>query len=283
VNRRWRGAKLASRIGKTILFRLSTVHEFSEVIMLTGKSAIVTGGASGFGAEIARVFAGAGAKVLVADMNEAGAAEVAAALRGKGGHAASLRVNVTSKSDVEKMVAMAVKEFGGLDILVNNAGTLGPRGTLEQTSEAEFDAMFAVNVKGAYLGAVAALPHFGRQRRGVIINIASGSALRPRAGAVAYSASKGAVVTMTRALALEVAEHGVRVNAICPAIAKTPMARLFVGEAEDSEVWDRLGQDLPLGRLVTPADVAAAALWLASDAAAMVTGTCLAVDGGRCA
>jgi 3-oxoacyl-[acyl-carrier protein] reductase len=138
-------------------------------------------------------------------------------------------------------------------------------------------------VKGVYLCALAVLPHFRRQGSGVIINIASGSALRPRAGAVVYSASKGAVVTLTRALAIEMAPHGVRVNAICPAIARTPMAEAFIGAGADSEVWERLRQDLPLGRLVTPADVAAAALWLASDAAAMVTGSCLAVDGGRCA
>ena len=143
--------------------------------------------------------------------------------------------------------------------------------------------MFAVNVKGVYLGTKAALPHFRARGGGVIINIASGSALRPRAGAVAYSASKGAVVTMTRALALEVAPLGIRVNAICPAIAKTPLASQFLGADEDAEIWDKLGRDLPLGRLVSPADVAAAALWLASDAAAMVTGTCLPVDGGRCA
>jgi 3-oxoacyl-[acyl-carrier protein] reductase len=181
------------------------------------------------------------------------------------------------------MVQAAVASFGRLDILINNAGVLGPPSTLEDTSVADFDAMFAVNVKGVFLGSRAALPHFRKQRAGVIINIASGSALRPRAGAVVYSASKGAVITLTRALALEVAAHGIRVNAICPAIAKTTMARQFVGEADDSEVWDRLGRDIPLGRLVTPKDIAAAALWLASDAAAMITGTCLAVDGGRCA
>jgi 3-oxoacyl-[acyl-carrier protein] reductase len=251
--------------------------------MLEGKSAIVAGAASGFGAEIARTFAGTGAKVLLADLSEAGAIALAEELSAKGGQATALRVNVTARSEVERMVAACLETFGGLDILVNNAGTLGPRATLEETSETEFDAMFAVNVKGVYLGALAALPHFRRQRRGVIINITSGSALRPRAGAVVYSASKGAVVTMTRALALEVAPHGVRVNAICPAIANTPMAREFMGAPEDSEIWNKLGGDLPLGRLVTPADVAAAALWLASDAAAMVTGSCLAVDGGRCA
>jgi 3-oxoacyl-[acyl-carrier protein] reductase len=250
--------------------------------MLEGRSAIVTGGASGFGAEMARVFADAGANLLVADLNEAGASALAEELRAKGRKAVPLRVDVTSKADVDDMVSTTIKAFGGLDILVNNAGA-GSHGTLEETSEAEFDAIFAVNVKGVFLGSSAALRHFRPQRRGVIINIASGSALRPRAGAVVYSASKGAVVTMTRALALEVAEHGIRVNAICPAIANTPLARQFIGAPEESEIWDKLGSDLPLGRLVTPADVAAAALWLASDAASMVTGSCLAVDGGRCA
>jgi 3-oxoacyl-[acyl-carrier protein] reductase len=251
--------------------------------MLEGRSAIVTGGGSGFGAEMCRVFADAGANVLVADLNERGASALAAELHAKGRKAVSLRVDVTSKAEVDKMISTALEAFGRLDILVNNAGTLGAQGSVEETSEAAFDAIFAVNVKGVFLGASAALRHFRPQKRGVIINIASGSALRPRAGAVAYSASKGAVVTMTRALALEVAEHGIRVNAICPAIANTPLARQFIGADEESEIWDKLGSDLPLGRLVTPADVAAAALWLASDAAAMVTGSCLAVDGGRCA
>ena len=251
--------------------------------MLTGKSAIITGGASGFGAEMARCFAEAGASILLADRDEAGAEAVAGEIRHGGGNARGVRVDVTTASDAERMVAAALAAFGRLDILVNNAGTLGPRGSLEETPEAAFDAMFAVNVKGVYLGTKAALPHFRGQGGGVIINIASGSALRPRAGAVAYSASKGAVVTMTRALALEVAAHGIRVNAICPAIAKTPLARAFIGAEEDAEIWDQLGRDLPLGRLVAPADVAAAALWLASDAATMVTGTCLPVDGGRCA
>jgi len=251
--------------------------------MLEGKAAIVTGAASGFGAEMARAFVGAGAKVLIADLNEKGAGALAEELRIKGREAVALRVDVTARHDVDRMVSHCIETFGGLDILVNNAGTLGPHATLEDTSEADFVAMFSVNVKGIYLGMLVALPHFRRQRRGVIINIASGSALRPRAGAVVYSASKGAVVTMTRALALEVAPHGVRVNAICPAIANTPMARQFIRAPEESEVWEKLGQDLPLGRLVTPADVSAAALWLASDASAMVTGSCLAVDGGRCA
>jgi 3-oxoacyl-[acyl-carrier protein] reductase len=250
---------------------------------LAGKSAIVTGGASGFGAEMARSFVAAGAEVLVADRDEAGAEAIAAAIRSAGGKALGLQIDVTSAADAERMIAAALEAFGRLDILINNAGTLGPRGSLEETPEAAFDAMFAVNVKGVYLGTKAALPHFRSQGGGVIINIASGSALRPRAGAVAYSASKGAVVTMTKALALEVASYGIRVNAICPAIAKTPLAREFIGAEEDAEIWDQLGRDLPLGRLVAPGDVAAAALWLASDAAAMVTGTCLPVDGGRCA
>lgn len=258
-------------------------QEHAHIVMLAGKSAIITGGASGFGAEMARIFAAAGAQILVADRDETGADAVAAEISSGGGSACSLSVDVTRAADAERMVATAIAAFGRLDILVNNAGILGPRGSLEETAEAAFDAMFAVNVKGVYLGTKAALPHFRGQGSGVIINIASGSALRPRAGAVAYSASKGAVVTMTRALALEVAAHGIRVNAICPAISKTALAREFIGAGEDAAIWDQLGRDLPLGRLVTPADVAAAALWLASDAAAMVTGTCLPVDGGRCA
>ena len=250
--------------------------------MLEGRAAIITGAASGFGAEMARVLAGAGARVVIADRDLAGAEAIAGELRANGAQALAVRADVTAATDADAVVSASVAAFGRVDVLVNNAGTLGPRGTLEETSETQFDAMFAVNVKGVFLFSRATLPHMRKQKRGTIINIASGSALRPRAGAVVYSASKGAVVTLTRALALEVAGDGIRVNAICPAIAKTPLARDFVGEADDSEVWDRLGRDLPLGRLVTPADVAAAAVWLASDASGMVTGSCLAVDGGRC-
>jgi len=251
--------------------------------MLNGKSVIITGAASGFGAEMACAFAGAGASVLATDSNEEGLSTLTELLRSQGWTIEILRADVTNDVDADAMVSTAVAQFGRLDILVNNAGVLGPPSTLEETTVAAFDAMFAVNVKGVFLGLRAALPHFRKQRAGVIINIASGSALRPRAGAVVYSASKGAVITLTRALALEVAAYGIRVNAICPAIAKTTLARQFVGEADESEVWDQLGRDIPLGRLVTPKDIAAAALWLASDAASMVTGTCLPVDGGRCA
>src|SRR5690348_6251561 len=128
--------------------------------MLEGKSAIVTGAASGFGAEMARTFASAGAKVLLADLREAGAIALTDELNAEGRQAAAFRVDVTARAEVERMVAACLETFGGLDILVNNAGTLGPLATLEETSEAEFDAMFAVNVKGVYLGALAALPHF---------------------------------------------------------------------------------------------------------------------------
>jgi 3-oxoacyl-[acyl-carrier protein] reductase len=251
--------------------------------MLKGKTAIITGAASGFGAEMATAFADAGANVLLADKDVDGARKISDFLRNRGRKTAFLRVDVANATDAQSMVAKALGLFGHLDILVNNAGIVGASTSLEDTPETEFDSIFAVNVKGVFLGSRAAISWFRGQGRGVIINIASGSALRPRPGAVIYSASKGAVTTLTRALALEVARYGIRVNAICPAIAKTPLLKKFLDVEDDAEIWEQLRRDIPLGRLVTPQDVASAAIWLASDAASMITGTCLAVDGGRCA
>ena len=245
------------------------------------RSVIVTGGGSGFGTAMCRAFASDGANVMVVDIDEDRASRVAADIREEGGDAQAHRCDVASAADVENLARRTFDVFGGADVLINNAGFIGASGAFYDQTERDYDTLFAVNCKSVVLCCKAFLPHFRDKRSGVVINIASGSALRPRAGAVLYAASKGAVIAFTRALAAEVAADGIRVNAICPAIARTPLAERFVG-TDDRATWDELARQSPLGRLVQPDDVAGAAVFLASDAAAMITGTALAVDGGRC-
>jgi 3-oxoacyl-[acyl-carrier protein] reductase len=247
------------------------------------KTAIVTGGASGFGAAISTRLAERGIDVLIADVDLHGATEVASAIGAEpgGGRALPFHCDVTRTETIAAMVEAALEGFGGIDILVNNAGVLTKGGTLEEMLPEDFDHIFNVNCRGVFLGCRAVLPHFRAQGGGVIVNIASGSVLRPRAGAVAYTASKGAVVTLTRALAAEVAPAGIRVNAICPAISKTALAAKFLG-FPDEESWQGIERQIPLGRLVQPSDVADAVAFLTSDAASMITGACLPLDGGLC-
>lgn len=252
-------------------------------MQLQDKTAIVTGGASGFGAGIAEHFAAAGARVLLTDRDaERGAATANELDASTAGEVSFMPVDVTDQAQVQAAVAQVIERHGHLDILVNNAG-IGQRPVaLEDTSDAIYDALYDINVRGVFIGCRAALPVMKARRAGVIINTASGIALTPRPNLVTYAATKGAVVTFTKGLAMELAEFGIRVNALCPAAGDTPMLAEFMGGQDTAENRAKYMAGIPLGKLVTGDDMGAAATYLASDAAGMITGTCLAVDGGRC-
>ena len=247
---------------------------------LGDKIAVVTGGGSGFGEGIARRFADEGAAVVVGDLNGAAAERVAGAIRAKGGRAAPIAADVTKGTQVKAMIALALDSFGGLDVLVNNAGVPQRYQPLTEVGEAEFDRVFAVNVKGIYWTAIHAVPALKRRGGGVIINTASTGAARPRPGLTWYNGSKGAVITLTRSMAVELAPDRIRVNAINPTAAETPLLTEEFGTITP-EMRARFVSSVPLGRLCEPLDVAKAALFLASDEGAFLTGVCLDVDGGR--
>jgi 3-oxoacyl-[acyl-carrier protein] reductase len=245
---------------------------------LENRVAVVTGAASGFGKAIAETFAREGAKVVVADINGQGARDVA---QGIGASAVHVAADVSRRADVEAMVGEAVKSFGGLDIMVNNAGTTHRNQPMLDVSEAEFDRIFAVNVKSVYLAALACVPAMEKRGGGVIINTASTAGVRPRPGLTWYNASKGAVITMTKSMAAELAPRNIRVCAINPVAGETPLLAEFMG-TDTPENRARFVATIPLGRLSLPADIANAALFLASPDSSMITGVALEVDGGRC-
>ena len=244
---------------------------------LQGKSAIVTGGGSGFGAAIVALFAAEGARVLVADINGAAAEEVAARTPG----AVAVACDVTQDEDTRRMIETATGAFGRLDVLVNNAGVSHWNQKLTEVSEADFDRVYAVNVKSLYWAAKHAVPVMAAQGGGSIVNTASTAGLRPRPGLCWYNGSKGACITITKSMAVELAPLKIRVNALCPVAGETPLLGHFMG-GDTPENRARFVATVPLGRLSTPEDVARAALWLASDDAEFITGVALEVDGGRC-
>jgi 3-oxoacyl-[acyl-carrier protein] reductase len=246
------------------------------------KTAVVTGSASGFGEAIARRFAEEGARVALADVDEAGGKRVTAIIEEAGGRAAFVRTDVSRDEDVERMIDFAVQQFGGLDVLVNNAGLSHRTLPMVDLPEDEYDRVFAINTKSVYLAARHAVPMLRARGGGVIVNTASIGAVAPRPGVTAYNASKGAVVTMTRGLAVELAPDRIRVNAVNPVAADTAFMKGALGvDSLPDAVRKALIAGIPLGRLTEPSDVAAAVLFLASDDAAFLTGVCLDVDGGR--
>jgi len=248
---------------------------------LDHKIAIVTGGASGFGAGIARRFAEEGARIVVNDVNAPGAQAVAAAINAAGGRAAAFAGDVSKDQDVDRLVRFALAEFGGLNVIVNNAGTTHRNQPMLDVSEEAFDRIYQVNVKGLYLTAKHAVPHFRAQHDGVFITIASTAGVRPRPGVTWYDGSKGAAIITSRSMAAELAPDNIRVNIINPVAGETAMLADFMGE-DTPERRAQFIATIPLGRLSQPTDIAAAAVFFASDEAAFITGACLEVDGGRC-
>lgn len=245
---------------------------------LNGKTAIVTGGASGFGAGIARKFVAEGAQVLLADLNVDMANDLAAEL---GPQVATVQANVAKDADVAAMIQAAQTAFGKIDILINNAGTTHLPQPMEDIAEDEFDKVFAVNCKSVYLTAKHLIPLMKKQGSGVILNVASTAGVSPRPNLNWYNASKGWMNTATKAMAVELAPKGIRVNALNPVAGETPLLKSFLGE-DTPEMRAKFISTIPLGRFSTPEDMGNAACYLCSDEASMVTGVCMEVDGGRC-
>jgi 3-oxoacyl-[acyl-carrier protein] reductase len=250
---------------------------------LEGKVAIVTGAGSGFGEGIARRFAEEGAKLVVNDIDDRGGERVAGEIERSAGQGSALyvRADVASDAAMAGLVKRTLERFGRIDILVNNAGTTHKNGPMLGVDEATFDRVYAVNVKSIYLAARHVVPVLRRQGGGAILNIASTAGLRPRGGLVWYCGSKGAVITLSKAMAQELAPEQIRVNALCPVAGDTPLLPSFMG-GDTPELRAKFLASIPLGRFATPRDVANAALYLASDEGAFITGAALEVDGGRC-
>ena len=243
---------------------------------LEGKTVIVTGAGSGFGAGIARIFAREGAQVMVADINATAALAIADEIGG-----IACTVDVANGASVAAMAKAAHDAWGRIDILVNNAGITHLPQSMEDVSEAEFDRVLAVNAKSVYLTAREILPGMKAARSGAILNIASTAGLSPRPRLNWYNASKGWMITATKTMAVELAPAGVRVNALCPVAGETPLLASFMGE-DTPEMRAKFLSTIPLGRFSTPQDMGEAAAFLCSDAAAMITGVVMEVDGGRC-
>ncbi|HVL58203.1 MAG TPA: SDR family oxidoreductase [Burkholderiaceae bacterium] len=248
---------------------------------LKDKVALVTGAGSGFGEGIARRFAAEGARVLVNDIDAAGGERVVGAIRDAGGEAAFARADVSRGDDVAALLGAALEQFGKLDVVVNNAGVSHRNQSLLTVTEQEFDRVYAVNVKSLYWTARHIVPYFQKAGGGVFVNIASTAGVRPRPGLVWYNSSKGAMIVASRAMAVELAPHRIRVNVINPVAGDTPLLATFMGE-DTPEMRAKFVASIPLGRLSQPRDIANAALFLASDEAEFITGACLEVDGGRC-
>ena len=245
---------------------------------LEGKIALITGAAAGFGEGIAQLFVAEGARVLIADLDGDKALQVAARL---GASARAVRCDVSKADDVNAAVAACREAFGTPDIVVNNAGTTHRNQPMLDVDEATFDRVFDVNVKSIYHMARAVVPLMRERGGGSIINIGSTAGLRPRPGLTWYNASKAAVNLLSKSMAVELGPDNIRVNAICPVMGATGLIEQFLGVPDTPESRARIVAGIPLGRMSTPQDVANAALWLASDAAAFITGVELPVDGGR--
>ncbi|MFP4359595.1 MAG: glucose 1-dehydrogenase [Alphaproteobacteria bacterium] len=246
---------------------------------LENKIAIVTGAASGFGKGIAEAYVREGAKVACLDVNAKGAAAVAAGL---GDAARAFGCDVADGASVRAAVRRAHDAFGRIDIVVNNAGVSHKNQSMLEVDEAEFDRVFAVNVKSIYHMAQATLPLMRDQGGGCVVNVGSTAGVRPRPGLTWYNGSKGAVNLLSKSMAVELAPDNIRVNCLAPVIGETALLETFMGVPDTPDNRARFIATIPMGRLSRPQDIAQAAVWLACERAAFVTGVVLEVDGGRC-
>ena len=245
---------------------------------LEGKTAIVTGGASGFGEGIVKKFIREGANVMIADINEAAAITLSNNI---GKKSAALRTDVSQNGDVEALMETTLSTFKSIDILVNNAGVTHMPMPMEDVSEEDFDRVFMINAKSVYLTAKHIVPVMKRQGHGAILNVASTGGVSPRPNLSWYNATKGWMITATKTMAVELASQGIRVNAINPVAGETPLLQSFMGE-DTPEIRARFLSTIPMGRFSTPEDMGNAACYLCSSEASMITGVCMEVDGGRC-
>ena len=245
---------------------------------LEGKTAIVTGGGSGFGKAIVKKFLKEGARIVIADINESSAKSLSENL---GSSTIAIHSDVGEAQSVNDLKAQATEAFGAIDIVVNNAGVTHLPTPLDQVSEDDFDHVFRVNCKSVYLTAQAFVPDMKDRKAGSILNIASTAGVSPRPNLNWYNSSKGWMNTATRTMAVELACFGIRVNAVNPVASETPLLASFLGE-DTPEMRKKFLSTIPLGRFAVPDDIANAACYLCSDEASMVTGVCMQVDGGRC-
>ena len=245
---------------------------------LASRTAMVTGAGSGFGRAIARAYIAEGAKVVLADIKLEAARAVAAEL---GDNAAPVACDVSRFDQVQALVAQCVSRFGIPDIVVNNAGTTHRNQSMLEVDEETFDRVFAVNVKSIYHMVRAVVPEMKKKQDGVILNVGSVGAIRPRPGLTWYNSSKGAVKVMSKSMAVELAPDGIRVNLIAPVMAPTALLQDFMGVSDTAENRSRFVSTIPLGRMCDPMDVARVAVFLGSDDARFLTGVELPVDGGR--
>lgn len=244
-------------------------------MILQDKVAVITGAGSGFGKLTSELFAKEGAKIVAVDFNIESAEKTAAEIKSNGGSAIAIKADVSSEEDVKNFIQKAVDEYGKIDILFNNAGVFKP-GNVEETSYADFRKSFAVNVDSIFFGCKYAIKYL-KESKGVIINTASAGGIIGFPQAIGYGASKGAVTSMTRAIAVDYAKDGIRVNAICPGTARTGMTKEAL---EDENMSNAYLAPIPMGRFGTAEDIAKAALFLASDQSSYITGQSLSVDGG---
>jgi 3-oxoacyl-[acyl-carrier protein] reductase len=242
---------------------------------LANKVAIITGASSGIGKASACLFAREGAKIVVADIDDSGGADTVDTIKSGGGEAAFVHVDISKASEVENLARVSKEKFGRIDILYNDVGIGAPQVPFEEIEESVWEHIYAVNVKGTFLVLKNVVPEMKKAAGGVIINTASMLGIRPKPNVATYASSKGAIIALTKAVALELAPYNIRVNCICPMLTLTPMIKNITEEQRK-----KTASATPLGRLAKPEDMAYAALYLASDESSMLTGTIMTVDGG---